>query len=117
MILFFVLAGALFHLPSLQLIGVVGVSYVVLRTLSRFIGGWIGARLAGAPETHQSWIGAALVPQAGVALGMALIAGNSLPHIKEMLLTTVIGTTIVFELVGPVLTLIALRQVGEENKL
>ncbi len=47
-------------------------------------------------------MGAALVPQAGVALGMALIAGGVLPQMKDILLTTVIGTTIVFELVGPI---------------
>ncbi len=115
MILFFVLAGASFHVASLQLIGVVGVAYIILRTLSRFLGGWIGATLAGAPEQHRNWIGAALVPQAGVALGMALIAGNHLPQIKDTLLTTVIGTTIVFEIVGPVMTQIALRRVGEDD--
>ena len=113
LILFFVLAGASLHLASLQLIGVVGIGYIVLRTLSRFLGGWIGARLAGMPDAHRNWIGAALVPQAGVALGMALIAGNTLPQVKETLLITVIGTTVVFEIAGPVLTQIALRKVGE----
>ncbi|MGI9522157.1 MAG: cation:proton antiporter [Hyphomicrobiaceae bacterium] len=117
MILFFVLAGALFDLESLQLIGVVGFAYIVLRTFARFLGGWVGASLAGAPKLYQTWIGAALIPQAGVALGMALIAGNYLPQIKEVLLVTVIGTTVVFELIGPILTQIALRQVGEAHEV
>ncbi len=115
MILFFVLAGASFELSSLELIGVVGVAYILLRSFSRLLGGWVGATLAGAPRQHRYWTGAALIPQAGVALGMALIAGNHLPQIKDMLLTTVVGTTIVFEIAGPVMTQIALREVGEDH--
>lgn len=113
MILFFVLAGASFHSASLQLIGVVGVAYILLRTISRIVGGWFGGQLARMPKKHQLWIGPALTPQAGVALGMALVAGNYLPQVKEVLLTTVIGTTIVFEIAGPIITQVALHQVGE----
>lgn len=116
MILFFVLAGASFQYASLQLIGIVGLAYIVLRTVSRIAGGWVGGKLAGMPRLHQKWIGAALIPQAGVALGMALIAGNYLPHIKDTLLTTVIGTTVVFEIAGPIVTQIALSQVGEVDR-
>jgi Kef-type K+ transport system membrane component KefB len=113
LILFFVLAGASLHLDSLRDIGIVGIAYIVLRTLARLIGGWLGATLANAPQAHRKWIGLALVPQAGVALGMALIAGQQLPQLKETLLTTVIGTTVVFEIVGPILTQIALGRVSE----
>lgn len=70
----------------------------------------MGSRCA---ETHRSWIGVALVPQAGVAPGMALIAGQQLPQLKEILLTTVVGTTVVFEIAGPILTQFALGRVGE----
>ncbi len=116
MILFFVLAGASFHFASFQLIGVVGLTYIVLRTSSRIAGGWLGGQLAGMPKQHRSWIGAALIPQAGVALGMALIAGNYLPQIKDTLLATVIGTTVVFEIAGPIATQLALSQVGEVER-
>ena len=116
MILFFVLAGASFQLASFELIGVMGVAYIVLRTLARFAGGWIGGGLAGMTAEHRRWMGAALVPQAGVALGMALIAGDALPEIKEVLLTLVIGTTVVFEVAGPMMTLVALRAVGSDQR-
>ena len=116
MILFFVLAGASFQLAGFELISVMGVAYIVLRTLARFAGGWIGGGLAGMTAEHMGWMGAALVPQAGVALGMALIAGDALPEIKEVLLTLVIGTTVVFEVAGPMMTLVALRAVGEAGR-
>jgi hypothetical protein len=58
-------------------------------------------------------MGVALIPQAGVALGMALVASSHFPDLKGTLLGITIGTTIVFELGGPVLTQLALRKVGE----
>ena len=112
MVFFFVLAGASLNLNSLQTIGVIGVAYILLRTLSRVLGGWIGCTLAGAPETHRQWMGVALIPQAGVALGMALVAGNHFPSLAEQLLALAIGTSIVFEVFGPVLTQVALTRVG-----
>ena len=51
----------------------------------------------------------ALMPQAGVAIGMALLAGNRFPEYQQTVLTIVISTTVVFELVGPVFSRIALR--------
>ncbi len=113
MILFFVLAGAALQLGSLQTIGFIGLAYVVLRTGSRLVGGWLGAMLAEADPIYRRWIGLALIPQAGVALGMALVASNHLPDLKQSLMAIVIGTTVVFELVGPVLTQLALTKVGE----
>lgn len=113
MVLFFIAAGALLHIDGLRQIGLIGIAYILLRIGSRIVGGWLGATLAGAPAVHRRWIGVALVPQAGVALGMALIAGNHLPEIKETLLVIVVGSTVVFEIIGPVMTQIALHRTGE----
>ncbi len=115
MVLFFVLAGASLDLGALKGIGVIGVAYLVLRTLGRVLGGWTGGVLANAPVPHRRWIGFALTPQAGVALGMALVAANELPALGTTLLAATISTTIVFELFGPFLTQAALRGVGEAN--
>jgi Kef-type K+ transport system membrane component KefB len=116
MVLFFVLAGASLHLDGVAQIGVLGAACIALRTLSRFVGGWLGGWLAGAPDQHRHWMGVALIPQAGVALGMALVASSHLPQFKETILAVTIGTTVVFELVGPALTQLAVRKVGEARK-
>lgn len=115
MVLFFVLAGASLRLESLYDIGLIGLAYLVLRIIARMLGGWIGSRVADIPILHRRWIGLALIPQAGVALGMALVAADHFPDLEEMLLAVTIGTTIVFEVVGPILTQLALRKVGEGN--
>ncbi|HUS97922.1 MAG TPA: cation:proton antiporter [Hyphomicrobiaceae bacterium] len=113
MVLFFVLSGASLLLNSLAHIGLLGVAYIILRILSRVFAGWFGAALTDAPDLHRHWIGLALMPQAGIALGMALVAGTHFPDYKETLLAVAIGTTVVFEVFGPFLTQLALRKVGE----
>jgi hypothetical protein len=54
-------------------------------------------------------MGLALLPQAGVALGMALVASNQFPEYRHTLLTIVISSTVFFEVVGPVFTRAAIR--------
>ncbi len=58
-------------------------------------------------------MGLAILPQAGVALGMALVASNDFAELKGTILPLVVGSTVVFELLGPVLTRIALLRSGE----
>ena len=55
----------------------------------------------------------ALMPQAGVALGMALVATQRFPQLSDVILPVVIGATVLFEVVGPVLTRQALVRMGE----
>ena len=113
MVLFFVLAGASLDTSSLAALGGLGLAFIGLRLVGRVAGGWIGAVLSGTPASHRRWIGLALVPQAGVALGMALVGAQQLPEYGSELLAVTIGATVIFELVGPLLTQTALRRVGE----
>jgi Kef-type K+ transport system membrane component KefB len=64
MLMFFILAGATLDVARLPELGMIGLGYVVLRILSRAIGGWIGCRLARLPRRNAQWIGPALLPQA-----------------------------------------------------
>lgn len=113
MILFFVLAGASLRLESLPQIGLLGIAYVILRVAGRFLGAWLGGLASHADALLRRWMGMALMPQAGVALGMALVAKQQFPELAEIILPVVIGATVLFELFGPVLTRTALVRVGE----
>lgn len=117
MILFFVLAGASLRVESLAGVGVLGLAYVILRTMGRFLGAWAGAALSGAGPLYRRWMGMALLPQAGVALGMALVATQRFPELSAIILPVVVGATVVFEAIGPVLTRWALVRVGEATAL
>ncbi|MBS0002662.1 MAG: cation:proton antiporter [Thioalkalivibrio sp.] len=110
MILFFILAGASLEIGRLMELGFIGLALLGLRILSRILGGWIGAGLGRSPSRERPWFGVALLPQAGVAIGMALVAANYFPEMADTVLALTIGTTVVFELLGPPATLLALRR-------
>ena len=113
MILFFVLAGSSLHLGSLSRIGIIGSAYVILRVVGRLAGAWAGGKISHVDPLLNRWMGVALMPQAGVALGMALVATQRFPELADTILPIVIGATVLFELIGPVLTRKALTSVGE----
>lgn len=112
MVLFFVLAGASLDVTHLAQLGVLGLAYVSLRIVSRILGAAIGARLSGAPRGQGRWYGVALLPQAGVAVGMALIAGETFPELAATILTVTVASTVVFEILGPFATMWAVRRVS-----
>jgi Kef-type K+ transport system membrane component KefB len=115
-ILFFVLAGSSMNIQAFSGVGLIGIAYIALRIAGRVIGVWLGCRACDASKQVRRWMGLALLPQAGVAMGMALVASQRLPDIADQLLTIVIGATIFFELVGPVFTRLALRHAGETHQ-
>lgn len=112
MVLFFLLAGASLEFQHLATLGALGAVFIVLRIVSRLIGASVGARLAGAPPDERGLYGIALLPQAGVAVGMALIAGDFFPEIATAVLTVTIASTVIFEILGPFATLWAVRRVA-----
>ncbi len=113
MILFFLLAGAALHVEALAQVGLLGAAYIGLRITGRILGTRLGGWLSGAEPVIRNRMGLALLPQAGVAIGMALLAAQRLPEIKDIVLPVVLGATVVFELIGPVLTRWTLTQVGD----
>ncbi|MGD8998774.1 MAG: cation:proton antiporter [Granulosicoccaceae bacterium] len=112
LILFLVLAGASLQPAMFETAGWIGASYVVLRIAGRLAGGWFGGMAVGDPACGK-WIGVALMPQAGVAMAMALVSMQHFPQWGQKILPIVIATTVLFEIVGPILTRYALRHSGE----
>jgi len=113
LIVFFLLAGFDFDADQLWTVGLVGVLYVAARSLGLVAGGFLGGTIARAPHSVRSHTGWCLLPQAGVALGLALIVSERYPELGGQVLTIVVATTIVFEILGPLITRFALRHAGE----
>lgn len=116
MVLFFILAGAALDVAALPGIGLIGLAYIGLRMAGRFAGGWLGGIAGGLAPSARPWIGLALMPQAGVAMGMVLIAASAFPEHGETILAITIGTTVVFELIGPVFTQLAISRAAEPDE-
>lgn len=104
MLLFFVLAGASFNLQAVGAIGVIALGYIVARGIGTYAGVYAIARAQGQDTLTRRWLGLALLPQAGVALGMALIASQRFPAYAETIISTTLLTTIVLELTSPMVT-------------
>ena len=115
MVIFFVLAGATLELRMIVDIGLIGVVYIISRVLGKVLGAKIGGQFSGADREVKKWMGIALLPQAGVAIGMALVASSKFPEYRQLLLSLIISTTIFFEIFGPVFTRVAIRQANRSH--
>ena len=76
----------------------------------------MGAYIARVPPPESNWYGPALLPQAGVAVGMALVAGEQFPSLAPEIMALTISATVIFEILGPPITLVAIRRVDASEK-
>lgn len=116
LLLFFVMAGASLETDMMGQVGWIGVAYLSLRIISRLIGGLVGAKLAGLSGREGLLFGMALMPQAGVAIGMALVAAERFPQLSATLMAITIASTIIFEVIGPACTQWSLYIAPRENQ-
>lgn len=98
---FFVLAGASLHIETLLHIGSLGVAYVVLRILGKWLGAKWGAKLAEFSQREQDTIGMTLMAQAGVAIGLSSTLAHRWEQGGHLIEAVILGSVVVFELVGP----------------
>lgn len=119
-VLFFVLAGARFRVADLPAMGWLGVAYILLRTVGKYLGAWTGGTLGRAAHSVRANLGLALLSQAGVALGLALESqrrfaalGGEGAALGNLVLSVITATTLVVQLVGPVGVKLAITRAGE----
>jgi len=112
-LLFFVLAGSSLNIPLLRNLSLLAIVYVLARILGKYFGFYLGGKISRTEEKVRKYGGIGLIPQAGVALGLAIIAKSELPSMGDLIFTTIIATTIFFEIIGPFCTKFALEKAGE----
>lgn len=111
--LFFIISGAELDLQVLTTVGLLGVLYLVARSLGKYFGAALGACVVKSEPKIRKYLGLTLLPQAGVAIGMAQVVIAKLPEYGEVIRAVVLCATLVYELVGPVITRVALSRAGE----
>lgn len=114
--IFFVLSGADLNLTILPSIGAVGIVYVVLRVVGKWAGAALGAKLMHASEPICRYLGPALIPQAGVAIGLTFVAQTVVPQYAATIRAVVLCATLIYELIGPGCTKATLQKAGEIAK-
>ena len=113
---FFVLAGMHFDLGVMKTAGILSVSLFAIRFAGKYYGARIGAKIAHAPEAVKKYIGFTLLPQAGVAIGLALLAKSAFPDfpvLGDVLLNAVLASVIISEIVAPPLVKHGIFKAGE----
>ena len=121
--LFFVISGAslditIFGSDSAVIVLIVSLIYIVFRCVGKYLGSFSSAKLTHSEPTVQKYLGFTLFPQAGVAIGLATTASQELAHLglekqSSLILAVVLTATIIYELLGPVITKISLQKAGE----
>ena len=113
MILFFVISGMKLDLSVLTAFGLVGVVYFLVRIVGKYAGAYMGCRMTQQEPKTCLYMGAALVPQAGVAIGLAYLAERMLPErIGSLLVTIILASSVLYELIGPACAKMALFRSG-----
>lgn len=124
--LFFVISGAnlnitIFASKDALMVIIVALVYILMRSVGKWSGAFISSKMTHAEPTVQKYLGFTLLPQAGVAIGLATTASRdfaALGYEKEssLVLAVILTATLVYELVGPLITKIALSKAGEISK-
>ena len=117
-VLFFVLVGAGMQLGLMNAwVITIAVVYVVTRTLGKFLGAWFGALISKAPGTVRRYAGLCLFSQAGVAVGLSIVAGHRFEGIMgEAIVLIITATTFLVQIIGPSCVKVAVHKAGEANK-
>jgi hypothetical protein len=105
---------------ALPTLGVLGVVYMASRAAGLISGSWLGATMGRADGTIRKYLGLGILSQAGVAIGLALSVkqefaalGPAGAEIGRAVITTITATSIIFEIIGPVLAKAGLKRAGE----
>ena len=113
-LLFFVVSGAQLRLDVLPTVGILGVLYIVFRSLGKIFGTSLGCTLEKTEPAVRKYLGITLLPQAGVAIGLSTVVAAT-PGFEDArsIQAVILCATLIYELIGPLLTKMALRRAGE----
>lgn len=120
-ILFFCLAGAQMRLTALPALGLIGVLYIISRSAGKIFGATLGGIIGKTESKIKKYLGMGILSQAGVAIGLSLIVKNEFTaigtaHAEKIgvsVLTMITTTSVLFTIIGPILTKVALGKAGE----
>ncbi len=115
--LFFVLAGLHFYLEVMKTAGLLALLVIVGRFIGKYTGARLGASLARSPEPVRKYLGLALLPKAGVTVGLALLAKNAFPSFGDFIYNGILTSVIINELMAPPLVKLAIFKAKEQGRI
>lgn len=113
LMLFFAISGAGFDVAALKGIGLIGIVYVVMRVIGKMLGAYVGGKIMKQDEKTCRYLGPTLMPQAGVALGLIMVAQSIVPQYGSQISTVILCSTFIYSILGPSVAKWALTKAGE----
>lgn len=102
MSIFFVISGTNLDISALGTFGIVGIVYFLVRIIGKYAGAYLGCLISHEEKPIRNYLGLALIPQAGVAIGLAYLGRRILPDdIGSLLMTIILSSSVLYEIIGP----------------
>jgi len=114
-LLFFTLAGMSLNIRVLASVSFLGIGYIIARAIGKIIGAGVGAKALGESKTIQKYLGLSLLTQGGISIGLSSIVQSELPQFSGSIVTVILFSVLVFEILGPILAKVAITRAGEVN--
>lgn len=113
MSMFFIVSGMNLDVHMLSTAGIIGLCYFIIRIIGKYVGAYIGCAISKTDKKTKNFLGIALIPQAGVAIGLCALAQRMLSHdLANYLSTIILSSSILYELIGPISAKLALIFAG-----
>jgi len=114
-ILFFAFSGMQLNFSVLSSHILLVLFFVILRSIGKVSGAITGAVLAKAPPKVKKYTAGGLIPQGGIVVGLALLIkqNQAFASISDIIISVIIGATVIHELIGPILSKMAIKRAGE----
>jgi Kef-type K+ transport system membrane component KefB len=116
-VLFFTFAGASLDLKVLLSVGIIGIAYIFARGFGKYLGAFLGGKLAKAEKEVTKFLGLGLLPQGGISIGLSVIVASQLPEYAAIINTIIMFSVLVYETTGPIFSKLAISLSGEINGL
>lgn len=114
-LMFFTIAGASLNLTVLISVGAIGIGYIIARGLGKGLGATVGAKLVGFEDTVVKNLGMSLLTQGGVSIGLSMTVRKQLPQLSDSVVSVILFSVLIFEILGPILASIGIKRAGEVN--
>jgi len=116
-VLFFTLSGMHLNFSVLSTSYILVLFFVFFRVIGKVLGTMVGASISKSSSMVKRYTASGLIPQGGIVIGLALMIkqNHAFDTISDVIITIIIGATIIHELIGPVLAKMALKKAGEIN--
>ena len=114
-IVFFVLSGMHFDLSTIKSAGLLTLLIITGRCVGKYLGANAGAKISGAPDVVRRYLGLALLPKAGLVIGLAFLAESAFPTFGKILFNGVLASVVINTLTTPFLVRYAIFKAGEQG--